>query len=173
MINVKHLAGAVLILCTTMSSGPAVSGEYWDPEDYKKYMELLKREDLKEQKRQEIVRNKETPAVIEEMKKKYIISPGPYHLYKGDGLRKYSQIITDETNKRIKKYFPFMGYATINDNGDWFICTVVDQTYNGVPYYRQMIMSNHNWILFSSDVSGEFFESISNKACKHDDEVVE
>ncbi|AHJ65973.1 hypothetical protein [Granulibacter bethesdensis] len=172
MINAKHLCSALLIFFTSLASIPA-SADVWDPKVLEQLRHDLLVQRLKEREKAKEIERKQTPEFIEEMKRKYVVPPGPYHELRGKNADIIIDQFWDEIQKKHPDFHTILAYVTINDNGDWFSCIGLEKILkNGVFIHFSAIKSSKEWIFYSNEVAGNFWSYLFN-ACNSDGEIVE
>ncbi|ABI62463.1 Hypothetical protein GbCGDNIH2_1565 [Granulibacter bethesdensis] len=130
------------------------------------------RQDLKVQ---EMIAENQTPELLEELRKKYSVLPGPYHECRSKECKNLYEYFYEKLNKPIigKDIMELSSNITVNDSGNWFICYSGQKIMNnGAVQKHDWIMSNAGWLLDSYVVGDGFYEEIYKQACQSDGEVI-
>ncbi|WP_095413351.1 hypothetical protein [Granulibacter bethesdensis] len=166
------IAGAAVILGNVLSCGSAVA-DYWEPGQVARLSQALEEEKERRRKHDEAIESKLTPEILEKLRQKYYVPPGPYHLYRGEEKEKLTQSFWEELQRRNPNVTWPDSHMTINEQGDWFVCMVTEEILkNHIHRPELSIKSSRGWTLYDDEFGGKFLVEIFDKACPSDGEVV-
>ncbi|APH54845.1 Hypothetical protein GbCGDNIH9_1558 [Granulibacter bethesdensis] len=169
----KNLVFAAVLLGSSLSCGIAVA-DVWDPALLHRLQKGLAEEIERREKKNEAIESKLTPEILEKLRQKYYVPPGPYHLYRGEKENLFTQSFWDELKRRNPKIYWSESHVTINEQGDWFVCMTTEEILNNdIPRRALSIKSSQGWTLYDEEFGGKFLMQIFDKACDLDGEVVE
>ncbi|ABI62456.1 Hypothetical protein GbCGDNIH1_1558 [Granulibacter bethesdensis CGDNIH1] len=168
----KTLVIAAVLLGNVLSCGSAVA-DYWDPGVMAKLSQALEEEKERRRKHNEAIESKLTPEILEKLRQKYDVPPGPYHLYRGEEEASLIQSFGDKLQRRNPNISWSDSHMTVNEQGDWFVCMVTEEILkNHIPRNEISIKSSRGWTLYDDEFGGKFLFEIHDKACLSDGEVV-
>ncbi|APH57380.1 Hypothetical protein GbCGDNIH6_1560 [Granulibacter bethesdensis] len=168
----KTLVIAGLLLGNVLSCGSAVA-DYWDPKLVAKLSKALQEEMERRRKHDEAIESKLTPEILEKLRQKYDVPPGPYHLYRGEEEERLTQPFWEELQRRNPNLTWLQSHMTVNEQGDWFVCIASEEILkNHIHRPDVSIKSSRGWTLYNDEFGGKFLMQIDHKACLSDGEVV-
>ncbi|ABI62454.1 Hypothetical protein GbCGDNIH1_1556 [Granulibacter bethesdensis CGDNIH1] len=168
----KTLVIAAVLLGNVLSCGSAVA-DYWDPKLVAKLSQALQEEMERRRKHNEAIESKLTPEILEKLRQKYDVPPGPYHLYRGEEEASLIQSFGDELQRRNPNVTTIHSYVTVNEQGDWFVCMATEEILkNHIPRRELAIKSSRGWALYGEEFGGKFLSEIDRKSCNTDGELV-
>ncbi|WP_232449264.1 hypothetical protein [Granulibacter bethesdensis] len=168
----KTLVIAAVLLGNVLSCGSAVA-DYWDPKLVAKLSQALQEEMERRRKHNEAIESKLTPEILEKLRQKYDVPPGPYHLYRGEEEASLIQSFGDELQRRNPNASTIHSYVTVNEQGDWFVCMTTEEILkNHIHRPEFSIKSSRGWTLYGEEFGGKFLFEIDRKACNPDGELV-
>ncbi|APH54849.1 Hypothetical protein GbCGDNIH9_5065 [Granulibacter bethesdensis] len=173
MVNAKHLCTALLVFSTSCVSIPALA-DVADQKDLERYERDFFIQKEKERLHNQEIENKQTPEMIERMKREYSVPAGPYHNFRGKIAEKINNDFWEEIQRKYPDFHTVLFYATINDSGDWFSCINIEKILkSGAKYWINAIKSSNGWILYSNEVGDKIYMPIMLQACRADGEIIE
>ncbi|WP_038511356.1 hypothetical protein [Granulibacter bethesdensis] len=168
----KTLVIAAILSGNVLSCGSAVA-DYWDPKLVAKLSQALQEEMERRRKHNEAIESKLTPEILEKLRQKYDVPPGPYHLYRGEEKERLTQPFWEEIQRRNPNVSGINSHITINDQGDWFVCIGTEEILkNHIHRPVLSVKSSRGWTLYNDEFGDKFFFEIHDKACLSDGEVV-
>ncbi|APG30696.1 Hypothetical protein GbCGDNIH2_1556a [Granulibacter bethesdensis] len=168
----KTLVIAAVLLGNVLSCGSAVA-DYWEPGQVARLSQALEEENERQKKHNDAIESKLTPEILEKLRQKYYVPPGPYHLYRGEEKERLTQSFWDELQRRNPNVSLLHSYITINEQGDWFVCMSTEEILNNHIHRREFsIKSSRDWKLYGQEFGGKFLSEIDRKSCNPDGEVV-
>ncbi|AHJ68606.1 Hypothetical protein GbCGDNIH2_1558 [Granulibacter bethesdensis] len=168
----KTLVIATVLLGNVLSCGSAVA-DYWEPGQVARLSQALEEENERRKKHNDAIESKLTPEIMEKLRQKYDVPPGPYHLYRGEEKERLTQPFWEELQGRNPNVSLLGSYITINEQGDWFVCMSTEEILkNHIPRRELAIKSSRGWTLYDDEFGGKFLMQIHHKACASDGEVV-
>ncbi|WP_232449265.1 hypothetical protein [Granulibacter bethesdensis] len=168
----KTLVIATVLLGNVLSCGSAVA-DYWEPGQVARLSQALEEEKERRKKHNDAIESKLTPEIMEKLRQKYEVPPGPYHLYRGEEAEKLTQPFWEDLKRKNQNVSLLQNYITVNDQGDWFVCILTEEILKNHIQRRELsIKSSRGWTLYGEEFGGKFLMQINNKACGSDGEIV-
>ncbi|WP_095413444.1 hypothetical protein [Granulibacter bethesdensis] len=166
------IAGAALLLGNILSCGSAVA-DYWEPGVMAKLSQALEEEKERRRKHNEAIESKLTPEILEKLRQKYDVPPGPYHHFRGEEKESLTQPFWEELQRRNPNLSLLYTHMTVNEQGDWFVCILTEEILkNHIHRPEISIKSSRGWTLYDNEFGEKFLMEIRHKACETDGEIV-